>query len=73
VFWAELGENLETPAYDGTTMDTGASIEGPATIGFPETTVVVAPGQSAFADELGNIRLHVLDHASSTATADRDL
>jgi N-methylhydantoinase A len=61
VFWAELGEELPTPAYDGTTMETGATILGPATIGFPETTVVVAPGQSASADEYGNIRLHILD------------
>lgn len=61
VFWAELGEELDTPAIDGTTMVTGATVEGPATIGFPETTVVVAPDQSAFADEFGNIRLRIHD------------
>lgn len=59
VYWAELGEELATPAYDGLSVTVGTTIEGPATIGFPETTVVVAPGQTAHADELGNIRLRI--------------
>jgi N-methylhydantoinase A len=43
-----------TPVYDGTLLDAGATIDGPALIEEPFTVVVLPPDASASLDGLGN-------------------
>jgi N-methylhydantoinase A len=47
----------ETPIYDGMRLGAGQSLEGPALIELPTTTVAVHPGQSLRVDGLGNFEL----------------
>jgi N-methylhydantoinase A len=56
VIWYERGlERITTPVYDGTKFRSGMRFEGPAIAEFPDTTVVVRPGQTASVDSLGSI------------------
>jgi N-methylhydantoinase A len=45
----------ETPIYDYQQLAAGHGFEGPAIVEAPTTTVVVAQGNQAMLDELGNI------------------
>jgi N-methylhydantoinase A len=57
VWWYELGEARTTPAYDGNALTPGNSLDGPAIVELPETTVVVRPGERCDMDEYGNLRI----------------
>jgi N-methylhydantoinase A len=46
-----------TPVYVGPSLLYGATIDGPAIVEFPDTTVVVRPGQSATVDRLGSVNV----------------
>lgn len=56
--WFE-GRSVECPVYDGDSLPTGAGVAGPAFVELPTTTLVVYPGQSAEADAVGNLLLHL--------------
>ena len=46
--------------YDAETVPAGATIDGPAFVELPTTTLVVYPGQEAAFDAWGNARLRPL-------------
>jgi len=48
------GRLVPTPVYDGAKLGPGATIDGPALVDEPFTTVVVYPGQQARVDRFGN-------------------
>jgi N-methylhydantoinase A/oxoprolinase/acetone carboxylase beta subunit/N-methylhydantoinase B/oxoprolinase/acetone carboxylase alpha subunit len=52
-----LGEWLEAEVHRATALATGVVIEGPAVIEGELTTVLVGPGETAAADQYGNLRL----------------
>ena len=53
------GRLVPTPVYDGTKLGPGATIDGPALVDEPFTTVVVYPGQQARVDRFGNYAISV--------------
>jgi N-methylhydantoinase A len=57
VYWTEACERLATPVHRGEELAAGVTVNGPAILEFPDTTLVVHPGQGARADELGNVEL----------------
>jgi len=58
VIWYENGlEPLPTPLYEGPTFVAGMELVGPAIIEYPDTTVVLRPGNRASVDTLGSIRI----------------
>jgi N-methylhydantoinase A len=57
VWWSELQRFVDTAVYEGEALRPGGSVSGPAIVEFIDTTLVVHPGQSATADELGNVEL----------------
>ncbi len=59
VYWREFGEFRPTAVYDGPALSPGVSIDGPAIIDYPDTTVVLPPGASAGLDPLGNVVIDV--------------
>jgi N-methylhydantoinase A len=54
-YWPAYGEKRETPTYDGPSLQSGAAVEGPAIIDFPDTAIVVHPRQRASVDAIGNV------------------
>jgi N-methylhydantoinase A len=50
VYFEEHGDFVETAVYDGSLVQPGHLISGPAIIEEPDTTIVVYPGQEAMAD-----------------------
>jgi N-methylhydantoinase A len=66
VYWREFGEFRPTAVYDGPALSPAASIDGPAIIDYPDTTVVLPPGASARVDTLGNV---VIDVGSAPSEA----
>jgi N-methylhydantoinase A len=57
-FFPELGE-VQIPVHLGAELAPGASVEGPALVIEPETTIVVYPGWTAHVSALGNYRLEL--------------
>ncbi len=55
VFWPEVDEWIETPAYDGARIGAGDQFAGPAVIDEPGTTVAIPPGATASLDDLNSI------------------
>jgi N-methylhydantoinase A len=54
-WWHELDGQQDTNVYDGTLLEPGHVIEGPAIVEEPDTTVLVRPGQVARVDGFKNI------------------
>jgi N-methylhydantoinase A len=52
---------LETPVYDGTKVQPGNLISGPAIIDEPDTTIVIHPGQEAVLDHYQTYVIESLD------------
>ena len=52
------------PRYDGAALPAGTTIDGPAILREPTTTVVVYPGSSAVVTELGNYLLELESDAA---------
>jgi N-methylhydantoinase A len=67
VYWRELGASAQTPIYDGLALGPGATLEGPAVIEHPGTSIAVHPGQRAQIDAYLNtvIDLEGRDDADS--------
>lgn len=59
VWWSELDRWAETPVRAGVALEAGQALPGPAIVEFPDTTLVVHPGQTARIDELGNVELGI--------------
>jgi N-methylhydantoinase A len=58
IFYETPGlEPTSTPIYDGPRLAQGAGVAGPAILEFPDTTIVVRPGQSAEADPFGSVNV----------------
>jgi N-methylhydantoinase A len=55
VFFAELGNYVDTPVYDHYALVPGVTVEGPAIIEQRESTVVMGPNASASLDERHNL------------------
>ncbi|MFZ0667636.1 MAG: hydantoinase/oxoprolinase family protein [Acidimicrobiales bacterium] len=55
------GQFVECPVYDVEHLAAGATVEGPAFVDLPTTTLVVYDDQSATIDALGHIRLDLGD------------
>jgi N-methylhydantoinase A len=53
-YWREWKRFAPTPVYEGTKLAAHLSIEGPAIIELPETTIVVRPDSAGQLDEYGN-------------------
>ena len=58
VYWEEQKQFSETAVFDGTVLVPGNSIDGPAIIEMPDTTVVVRPRQSLTVDAWTNFELN---------------
>jgi N-methylhydantoinase A len=67
-YFAETGF-APVACYDGTAVAAGSTIDGPAIIREPTTTIVVYPGSSAFVTPLGNYVLEVTQDATATNAA----
>src|SRR5436305_9597430 len=65
-YFAETGF-APVACYDGTAVAAGSTIDGPAIIREPTTTIVVYPGSSAFVTPLGNYVLEVTQDAAATS------
>ncbi len=57
------GRFVETAVYDRYALAEGDRIEGPAIIEERESTTIVAPGDAALVDAVGNLRIAVADPA----------
>ena len=58
VIWYEQGlERVITPIYDGQGFQRGMSLTGPAIVEYPDTTLVVRPGQVASIDATNSINI----------------
>lgn len=66
LFYGNEGVRVNANIYRGTTLSTGSAVDGPAVIEYPDTTVVLHPGDTASVDDLGNLIITV-------ASRDRDL
>jgi N-methylhydantoinase A len=54
VYWEELSGRVPTAVWDGSLLEHGTRVDGPAVIELPDTTIVVRPAQRAAIDEYGN-------------------
>jgi N-methylhydantoinase A len=59
VYWRELGQFAPTNVYAGADLGAGLTLDGPAIVDLPDTTVVVPPGASARVDRMGSIVIEV--------------
>lgn len=59
VYWAEAKAWRESPVFDGSLLEHGHVVAGPAIVETTDTTVVVHPGQTLRIDALGNFELTV--------------
>ncbi|WP_020108283.1 hydantoinase/oxoprolinase family protein [Nocardia sp. 348MFTsu5.1] len=60
VIWYENGlERVPTPTYDGSGFVTGMSVEGPAIVEYPDTTLVVRGKQIARVSETGSVVIDI--------------
>jgi N-methylhydantoinase A len=56
IIWYERGlERVATPIYDGSGFHAGMSLTGPAIVEYPDTTLVVRPGQVAGLDATNSV------------------
>ena len=60
VYFERLGGFVETPVYDGSRVEPGNVIVGPAVIHEPGTTIVVCDGQEAMLDQYETYVIEVL-------------
>lgn len=57
--WAADGWQRQAPFYDFSSLRPGASIEGPAAVQSPFTTVILRPGDVAEVTEGGDLLIDV--------------
>jgi N-methylhydantoinase A len=53
VYWRETGSYVDTPIYDSV----AGTVEGPAVIELPDTTIAIRPGQRVAHDAYGNLTI----------------
>jgi N-methylhydantoinase A len=70
VYWRDYGAFAPTDIYDGASLAPQVTVDGPAILEFPDTTVVVPPGASARLDDLGSVLVDVGVDAPAPGTAD---
>jgi len=58
-YFGEAGGWVDTPIYDGSKLQAGNCIEGPAIIEEVTTTIIVCPNDLAEVDRLGNVVIEV--------------
>jgi N-methylhydantoinase A len=54
VYWEELGARTPTTVWDGTGLGPDDTLDGPAIVELPDTTIVVRPGSRVSIDRYGN-------------------
>lgn len=54
IYWYEKRERIDTPIYRGADLATGMTVDGPAVVELPTTTVAVRPDQRLAVDETHN-------------------
>jgi N-methylhydantoinase A len=54
VYWPDEGRRLPTRIYDGLRLRPGHTLEGPAIVELPGTTIALPPSDRAAIDRLGN-------------------
>jgi N-methylhydantoinase A len=59
VYWRELRRFISTPIFHGARLAMPHTIEGPAIIEMPETTIVLHPDSSGQLDEYGNFIIQI--------------
>jgi N-methylhydantoinase A len=59
VYWDDLNAFRMTQIYDGLGLKEGNEIDGPAIIEYPDTTVLVHPGQLGQIDAYGNLIINL--------------
>ena len=58
VYWPQRQDFVESSIYEGSAIGPHKPIGGPAVLEFSTTTVLVPPGWSCVADQLGNLMLN---------------
>ncbi|MEL6207209.1 MAG: hypothetical protein AAFR47_18105, partial [Pseudomonadota bacterium] len=51
----------DVPVYDRQAFGQGATVDGPAIVEQPDTTVLILPGWRAVADRLGNLMIRRME------------
>lgn len=51
----------DVPVYDRASIGSGATVDGPAIVEQPDTTVLILPGWRAVADRLGNLMIRRME------------
>lgn len=64
-YWTELSSAVSTPVYWGEQLRSGDTIEGPAIIDLPETTITIRPTDTATLDGFGSVVLTLGSHPSA--------
>jgi N-methylhydantoinase A len=59
VYWPDDHAWVPTAVYDGTSLQAGDVVHGPAIVELPHTTVAVAAGQRVALDDIGNLVLTI--------------
>jgi N-methylhydantoinase A len=57
IYWAESKKIVESPIYDGSRLDPGNKILGPAVVEVTATSIVVHPDQVFMVDAYGNFEI----------------
>lgn len=63
-FCAVQGAMVDTPVYEGAALGAGATLDGPAIVEQPGTTLVLLAGQTARIDDFGH--LHIAGNAGGS-------
>jgi N-methylhydantoinase A len=59
VFFEEYGEYVDSPIYDGEKLRPGVTIDGPAVVELPTTTIVVFPDHRMSVNSYGDLRIEI--------------
>ncbi|MDR6997647.1 hydantoinase/oxoprolinase family protein [Neobacillus niacini] len=65
VYFRELGQMIEVPVYDGSMLQAGNKVIGPAIIEEPTTSIVVTPGSIVYVSKYGNYIIELREYAGS--------
>lgn len=57
IFWPSKGRKVETEVYDGLGLTAGGTVEGPAVVDMPNTSVVVRDGQQLEKDSYNDMEI----------------
>tara|TARA_Y100000588_G_scaffold150972_1_gene165018 strand:- start:747 stop:1028 length:282 start_codon:yes stop_codon:yes gene_type:complete len=57
IYWAESNKTVESAIYDGSQLEPGNAIQGPAVVETTATSIVVHPDQTFSVDAYGNFEI----------------